>query len=159
MAAGKTNVMRLLEQKKIAYTAHTYPHNGNEAVDGEAVARLTGQDPARVFKTLVTKGHSGGHFVFVLPVAAELNLKKAAVSVGEKSVEMIAVKELLPLTGYIRGGCSPVGMKKPFPTVLARQAEAQPRILVSGGKIGTQVELSPEDLLHITGGIYADITL
>lgn len=159
MAAGKTNVMRILEQKKIAYAAYTYPHDGNEAVDGESVARLTGQDPVRVFKTLVTRGHSGGYFVFVIPVAEELNLKKAAAAVGEKSVGMIAVKELLPLTGYIRGGCSPVGMKKPFPTVLARQAEEQSTILVSGGKIGTQVELSPIDLLQITGGRLADITI
>lgn len=159
MAAGKTNVMRILEQKKIAYAAYTYPHDGNEAVDGESVARLTGQDPVRVFKTLVTRGHSGGYFVFVIPVAEELNLKKAAAAVGEKSVGMIAVKELLPLTGYIRGGCSPVGMKKPLPTVLARQAEEQSTILVSGGKIGTQVELSPIDLLQITGGRLADITI
>ena len=157
MAAAKTNVMRILEQKKIAYTAHTYPHNGNEAVDGASIAKLTGQDPARVFKTLVTKGHSGGHFVFVLPVEEELNLKKAAAAVGEKSVDMIHVKELLPLTGYIRGGCSPVGMKKPFPTVLALQAEQQPTILVSGGKIGTQGEVAPQDLIKITGAHYADI--
>lgn len=157
MAAAKTNVMRILEQKKIAYTAHTYPHNGNEAVDGASIAKLTGQDPARVFKTLVTKVHSGGHFVFVLPVEEELNLKKAAAAVGEKSVDMIHVKELLPLTGYIRGGCSPVGMKKPFPTVLALQAEQQPTILVSGGKIGTQVEVAPQDLIKITGAHYADI--
>ena len=105
----------------------------------------------------MTKGHSGGHFVFVLPVEEELNLKKAAAAVGEKSVGMIHVKELLPLTGYIRGGCSPVGMKKPFPTVLALQAEQQPTILVSGGKIGTQVEVAPQDLIKITGAHYADI--
>ena len=158
MAAGKTNVMRILEQQKIPYMAHTYPHQGNEAVDGESIAQLTGQNPDRVFKTLVTKGHSGGHFVFVIPVALELNLKKAAAAVDEKAVSMIAVKELLPLTGYIRGGCSPVGMKKPFPTVLASQAGQQETILVSGGKIGTQVEVAPQDLLRITGGKLADIT-
>lgn len=158
MAAAKTNVMRILEQHKIAYTAHTYPH-GPEAVDGETVAQLTGQDPTHVFKTLVTKGHSGGHYVFVIPVAAELNLKKAAATVGEKAVSMIAVKELLPLTGYVRGGCSPVGMKKPFPTVLALQAQSHNTILVSGGKIGTQVELAPDDLLRITNGKTADIIM
>lgn len=157
MADGKTNAMRILEQKGIAYTPHTYPH-GKEAVDGESIARLTGQDPARVFKTLVTKGHSGQHYVFVLPVARELHLKKAAAAVGEKAVSMIAVKDLLPLTGYVRGGCSPVGMKKPFPTVLARQAEDQSAILVSGGKIGVQIEAAPADLLAATGGKLADIT-
>lgn len=156
MAAGKTNVMRILEQKGVPYTAHTYPH-GPDAVDGETVARLTGQDPGHVFKTLVTRGHSGGYAVFVIPVAAELNLKKAAASVGEKAVSMVAVKELLPLTGYVRGGCSPIGMKKPFPTVVAVQAEKQETVLVSAGKIGIQVELSVKDLVTLTGGKTADI--
>lgn len=158
MADGKTNAMRILEQKGMAYTAHTYPH-GKEAVDGESVAKLTGQDPARVFKTLVTKGHSGQHYVFVVPVEEELHLKKAAAAVGEKSVSMVAVKDLLPLTGYVRGGCSPVGMKKPFPTVLAMQAREQTAILVSGGKIGIQIELAPRDLLAAIGGKLADITI
>lgn len=158
MAENKTNAMRILEQRKIAYTAHSYPH-GEEAVDGETVARLTGQDPARVFKTLVTKGHGGGYYVFVIPVAAELHLKKAAAAAKEKSVAMIAVKELLPLTGYVRGGCSPVGMKKPFPTFLACQAAEQETILVSGGRIGTQIEVAPDDLLQITRGCFADITV
>lgn len=158
MADGKTNAMRILEQKGVTYTVHTYPH-GKEAVDGESVARLTGQNPARVFKTLVTKGHSGQHYVFVIPVAQELHLKKAAAAVGEKSVSMVAVKDLLPLTGYVRGGCSPVGMKKPFPTVLAMQAQEQTAILVSGGKIGVQMDLAPQDLLSAIGGKLADITI
>ena len=112
----KTNVMRILDQKKIPYEARHYPH-GAEAVDGLAVARALGEDPAGVFKTLVTRGSKGGYYVFVIPVAEELDLKKAARAVGEKSVAMLHVKELLPLTGYVRGGCSPVGMKKQFPTV------------------------------------------
>ena len=111
MAEFKTNVMRILEKAKINYTAHEYPH-GKEAVDGVSVAKLLGQNPECVFKTLVTKGVSGGYFVFVVPVAEELDLKKAAKSVGEKSVEMIHVKDILKVTGYIRGGCSPIGMKK-----------------------------------------------
>jgi len=156
MAESKTNAMRILEQQKIPYIAHSYPHEEG-AVDGVSIAQLTGQDPNRVFKTLVTKGHSGAYYVFVLPVAQELHLKKAAVAAGEKSVAMIAVKELLPLTGYVRGGCSPVGMKKPFATFFARQAADQSTILVSGGRIGTQVEVKPDDLLRITHGRLADI--
>ena len=113
----KTNVMRTLEQKKIPYTAHTYPHEEGVAVDGATVARSLGQNPARVFKTLVTRGASGGYYVFDIPVEATLDLKKAAKAVGEKSVAMLHQKELLPLTGYVHGGCSPVGMKKLFPTV------------------------------------------
>lgn len=157
MAENKTNAMRILEQRKIPYIAHSYPH-GDEAVDGVSIAQLTGQDPERVFKTLVTKGHSGGYYVFVVPVAAELHLKKAAAAAREKSVAMIAVKELLPLTGYVRGGCSPVGMKKLFPTFFAEQAAVQPTIWVSGGRIGTQIEVKPDDLLKITRGRFADIT-
>ncbi|MGI6264783.1 MAG: Cys-tRNA(Pro) deacylase [Acutalibacteraceae bacterium] len=157
MAENKTNVMRILDQKKIPYIPHTYPH-GEEAVDGETIARLTGEDPAHVFKTLVTRGHSGKYYVFVVPVEAELHLKKAAVAAGEKAVDMIAVKQLLPLTGYVRGGCSPIGMKKPFPTFLAKQAQNLTTILVSAGKIGTQIEATPDDLIRITGGSFADIT-
>ncbi len=157
MADSKTNVMRTLEQKKIPYTAHSYPH-GDEAVDGVTVARMTGQDPARVFKTLVTRGASKKLYVFVIPVAKELDLKKAAKAAGEKSVAMIHVSEINALTGYVRGGCSPVGMKKLYPTLLDRSAESQETILVSAGKIGAQVELNPNDLLGIVRGSYADLT-
>ena len=119
----KTNVMRLLDQKKVPYTPHTYPH-GDDAVDGVTVAQMTGMDPAKVFKTLVARGASKTPYVFVIPVARELDLKKAAKAVGEKSIAMLHVSELTPLTGYVRGGCSPVGMKKQFRTVFAAQALA-----------------------------------
>ena len=119
----KTNVMRVLEQKKIAYTAHTYPHEEGMAVDGVTVAKSMGFDPAIVFKTLVARGASKQYYVFDVPVAENLDLKKAAKAVGEKSIEMIHQKELLPLTGYVHGGCSPVGMKKLFPTVFHETAE------------------------------------
>lgn len=157
MAAVKTNVMRVLEQHKIAYEAHEYEH-GKEAVDGVTVARLLGQDPAQVFKTLVARGRSGGYHVFVLPAARELDLKKAAKAAGEKSVELVHVKELLGLTGYVRGGCSPVGMKKAFPTVFDESALAQPTIMVSAGKIGFQVECAPADLIALTRATAAPIT-
>ena len=156
MAEQKTNVMRLLEQKKIRYTAHEYPH-GDEAVDGLTVATITGQDPARVFKTLVARGAGGKIYVFVIPVAMELELKKAAKAVREKSVSMVHVNELLGLTGYVRGGCSPIGMKKRYPTVFHSSMTQQETILVSAGKIGSQAELRPADLLSLTGGITADI--
>ncbi len=152
----KTNVMRLLEQKKISYTAHTYDH-GAAAPDGVTVARSLGQDPAAVFKTLVAKGASGGYYVFDIPVAETLDLKKAAKAVGEKSVAMIAQKELLPLTGYIHGGCSPVGMKKQFPTVFHESCLAQDTICVSAGKIGFQVEVRPDDLIALLRAATADL--
>ena len=154
----KTNVMRILDQKKIPYTPYTYPHEPGVAVDGVTVAESMGQDPARVFKTLVTKGASGGYYVFDIPVAATLDLKKAARAVGEKSIAMIHQKELLPLTGYVHGGCSPVGMKKPFPTVFHHSALDQETIFVSAGKIGFQVELSPADLMKLVRGTAADVT-
>ena len=140
----KTNVMRTLEQKKIAYTPHEYPADG--PVDGVSVAAYLNQDPEQVFKTLVTKGAGGGYYVFDIPVAENLDLKKAAKAVGEKSIAMLPQKELLPLTGYIHGGCSPIGMKKPFPTVLHESAADCESIYVSAGKIGYQVQLSPGDL-------------
>ena len=140
----KTNVMRLLEQKNIPYTAHTYPADG--AVDGVSVAARLGQDVRAVFKTLVTRGASGSYYVFDIPVAENLDLKKAARAVGEKSVAMLPQKELLPLTGYIHGGCSPIGMKKPFPTVLHQSAAEYDTICISAGKVGFQVELSPAGL-------------
>ena len=153
----KTNVMRTLEQKKIPYTAHTYPHEEGVAVDGATVARSLGQDPARVFKTLVTRGASGGYYVFDIPVEATLDLKKAAKAVGEKSVAMLHQKELLPLTGYVHGGCSPVGMKKLFPTVFHETALDGEIIMVSAGKIGYQVACNPADLIALVRGKTADV--
>ncbi|MDY4486633.1 MAG: Cys-tRNA(Pro) deacylase [Candidatus Limivicinus sp.] len=156
MAEQKTNVMRILGQKKIKYTAHEYPH-GEDAVDGVTVARMTGRDPACVFKTLVTRGASKGIYVFVIPVAEELDLKKAAKAVGEKSIAMVHVSEINALTGYVRGGCSPIGMKKQFKTVYHSSILSQDTVLVSAGKIGQQVELSPADLIGLTRGDTANI--
>ena len=155
----KTNVMRTLEQKKIPYTAHTYPHEEGVAVDGATVARSLGQDPARVFKTLVTRGASGGYYVFDIPVEATLDLKKAAKAVGEKSVAMLHQKELLPLTGYVHGGCSPVGMKKLFPTVFHETALDGEIIMVSAGKIGYQVACKPADLIALVRAKTADVVV
>lgn len=153
----KTNVMRVLDQKNIPYTPHTYdPEAG---LDGVSVARQLGQDPERVFKTLVARGASGGLYVFDIPVEANLDLKKAAKAVGEKSVAMIHQKELLPLTGYVHGGCSPVGMKKQFPTVFDETAELFDAIFVSAGKVGFQVEVRPDDLIGLVGGTAGDITV
>ncbi len=152
----KTNVMRTLEQKKVPYTAHAYPV-GDSAPDGVSVARMMGQDPDDVFKTLVCRGASGGYYVFDIPVAAALDLKKAARAVGEKSVAMIAQRELLPLTGYIHGGCSPVGMKKPFPTVFHGSVTERETVFVSAGKVGFQIECRPADLLALVGADTADI--
>lgn len=151
----KTNVMRTLTQQGVAYTPHIYDPEGG--IDGVSVAKTLGQDPEAVFKTLVTRGASGGYYVFDIPVAASLDLKKAARAVGEKSVTMIAQKELLPLTGYVHGGCSPVGMKKPFPTVFHETAVLYDTICVSAGRIGSQVELAPGDLLSLLGAKTADI--
>lgn len=153
----KTNVMRTLEQKKIPYTPHTYPHEEGVAVDGETVAALLGQDPAAVFKTLVTKGASGGYYVFDIPVAESLDLKKAAKAVGEKSIAMLPGKELLPLTGYVHGGCSPVGMKKQFPTVFHESCLQQETMTVSAGKIGYQVTAKPADLIALVRAGTADV--
>ena len=155
----KTNVMRVLDQKKIPYTPHTYPHGDGEALDGVTVAQNLGINPDQVFKTLVTKGASGGYYVFDIPVAATLDLKKAAKAVGEKSVAMLPSKELLPLTGYVHGGCSPIGMKKQHPTVLDETARQFETIYVSGGKIGAQVELNPNDLAVFIHASYAPLTL
>ena len=157
MAEQKTNVMRLLEQKKIPYTAHSYPH-GDEAVDGVTVARITGQDPAKVFKTLVAAGASKRVYVFGIPVAAELDLKNAAKAVGEKSIAMVKVNELLALTGYVRGGCSPVGMKKLYPTVFDASIETLDTVLVSAGRIGWQIELQPAALIALCRAKCAEIT-
>lgn len=153
----KTNVMRVLDQKKISYTPHSYPH-GDEAVDGLTVAAMTGLDPQRVFKTLVARGASKTPYVFVIPVAHELDLKLAAKAVGEKSVAMLHVSELTPLTGYVRGGCSPIGMKKLFRTVIDASALNFSEIVVSGGRIGTQVELAPDALCGLIRGSFALLT-
>ena len=152
---AKTNAMRLLER---AGTAHEYPHAAGEAVDGVTVARLTERDPACVFKTLVTQGADRNYYVFVIPVAAELDLKKAARAAGVKSVAMLHVADLLKVTGYVRGGCSPVGMKKQYKTVFDQSCLAQPAILVSAGRIGTQIEAAPADLLAAVRGTAAAIT-
>ena len=151
----KTNVMRTLEQKKIPYTAHTYDPNG--AIDGVSVAATLHQPAEQVFKTLVTKGASGAYYVFDIPVAENLDLKKAAKAVGEKSIAMLPQKELLPLTGYVHGGCSPVGMKKQFPTVFHETAPLYDTICVSAGKIGFQVECRPDDLLALLRADTADV--
>ena len=136
----KTNVMKILDQKKIEYKEHTYLNTG--AIGGQEVAEALGEDANRVFKTLVTVGKTGNHYVFLVPVNKELNLKKAAKAVNEKKIEMIKSKELLPLTGYIHGGCSPIGMKKFFKTTIHSTAENYDTIMFSAGKIGYQVETS-----------------
>lgn len=140
----KTNVMRVLEQKKICYTSHCYADTG--VISGAEVAAVLHQNPDQVFKTLVTVAGSGSHYVFLVPVEKELNLKKAARAVGEKSIQMLKSKDLLPLTGYVHGGCSPVGMKKQFRTVVDRSAADFDTILFSGGRIGYQVEVPFEEL-------------
>lgn len=156
MKEQKTNVMRLLAQKKISYTPHEYPH-GDEAVDGLTVARICGQNPEQVFKTLVARGASKTIYVFVIPVTGELDLKKAAKASGEKSVAMIHVSEINALTGYVRGGCSPVGMRKQYKTFFNISAADKPTIMVSAGKIGYQVELAPNELVKLTRGSYAQL--
>jgi Cys-tRNA(Pro)/Cys-tRNA(Cys) deacylase len=156
MKEQKTNVMRILEQKKIPYTARSYPH-GDQPVDGVSVAQALGQDPASVFKTLVAQSGSGHFYVFVIPVAEELDLKKAARAVGEKSISMLPLKSLTALTGYVRGGCSPVGMKKLFPTTFHESALAQSAIAVSAGKIGEQVLVAPQTLADLVRGSFADL--
>ena len=155
MAAQKTNVMRVLEQKKVPYESRAYTQDAT--LTGEEIAGILGQDPRRVFKTLVTRGKSGQYYVFVVPVAEDLDLKKAAKASGEKSIEMIKQKELLPLTGYVHGGCSPIGMKKAFPTFIHESAADLPRMFVSAGKVGFQVEVSPQDLAKTVGCGFADL--
>ena len=156
MKQEKTNVMRILEQNKIAYESHTY--DSTQAISGTEVAAVLNENPEQVFKTLVTVGASKQNYVFVVPVCSELNLKKAAKAVGEKNIEMIKSKELLPLTGYIHGGCSPIGMKKLFTTVIDETAVLYDTIIFSGGKIGYQVELSIEELKNVIPFELEDIT-
>ncbi len=152
---GKTNVMRALDSLKIAYREHHY--KADPTMSGLEVARELGEDPEQVFKTLVTRGKSGQHYVFVIPVGAELDLKKAAKISGEKAVVMVPQKELLPLTGYVHGGCSPIGMKKPFQSFLHETAELYDTVCVSAGKVGAQVELAPRDLIRAASLQVADI--
>lgn len=151
----KTNVMRILEQKKINY--NTYSYADTEAISGVEVAEVLGQNPNQVFKTLVTVGNSKSYFVFMIPVHMELDLKKAAKAVGEKSISMIKSKELLPLTGYIHGGCSPIGMKKQFRTTVHETAKDFDTIIFSAGKIGYQVEVSLDDLKKVVRVELADV--
>jgi len=151
----KTNVMRILEQKKIKYNSYSYA--STQAISGMEVATALNQDPNCVFKTLVTVGTSKKNYVFLVPVNKELNLKKAAKSVNEKKVEMIKSKKLLPLTGYIHGGCSPIGMKKQFKTVINTTAQNFEKIIFSAGKIGYQVEMSLENLQKVINFTLADI--
>ena len=156
MAEEKTNVMRILDQKKVAYTPHHYAHPGG-AVDGVSVAALIDRDPGSVCKTLVTQGASQKYYVFVIPVGRELDLKAAAKAAGEKSIAMLPQARLLPLTGYVHGGCSPIGMKKLFPTVLDQSVENLDAIVVSAGRIGAQVELAPAALCGLIRGKFAPV--
>ena len=148
-AGEKTNVMRILDQKKIEYKSHTY--EADPTLTGEQIAGILGENPDKVFKTLVTRGKTGAYYVFVVPVKAELDLKKAAKASGEKSIEMIKQKELLPLTGYVHGGCSPIGMKKQFKTFIHETATQYDKVFVSAGRVGCQIELKPEDLIGVAG--------
>ena len=153
-ANDKTNVMRVLDAKKISYESHTYEPDAT--LTGEEIAAILNEDSAKVFKTLVTQGKSNTYYVFVVPVKEELDLKKAAKAAGEKSIDMIKQKELLPLTGYVHGGCSPIGMKKQFKTFIHETAPTYEKIYVSAGRVGAQIELSPSDLISVTRSITAD---
>lgn len=152
----KTNVMRILDQKRVTYKSYCYVDTN--AISGMDVASVLNENPSQVFKTLVTVGNSKNHYVFLVPVNKELNLKKAATAVGEKNVEMVKSKDLLSLTGYIHGGCSPIGMKKQFKTVIDISANNYDNIIFSGGKIGYQVELTLEDLKKVISFTLASIT-
>jgi Cys-tRNA(Pro)/Cys-tRNA(Cys) deacylase len=151
----KTNAMRLLEKNKLPFQIHTY--DSDEFIDGVAVAEKLSQPVEKTYKTLVTQGKSKNYFVFVIPVAQELDLKKAARSVGEKSVEMIHVKDINQITGYVRGGCSPNGMKKLFKTVIDNSAAELETIFLSGGRLGSQIEMKPQDLAQVVRGSFADL--
>ena len=152
---NKTNAMRILETMKIPFETHTY--ECDEFIDGIQIADMLGQPHDKVFKTLVTVGASKNYFVFVIPIAEELDMKKAARSVGEKNVAMIPVKDINQVTGYIRGGCTAIGMKKQYVTRVAEEAILQDTIIVSGGRLGMQIELKPDELLQAAGAEYADL--
>ena len=151
----KTNVMRVLDGKKISYESHAYEPDAT--LSGEDIAGILGEDPKKVFKTLVTQGKSNAYYVFVVPVEAGLDLKKAAKASGEKAIAMIKQKDLLPLTGYVHGGCSPIGMKKQFPTFIHETATELDKIFVSAGKVGFQIELAPADLIKVANCRPADV--
>lgn len=153
----KTNAMRILDREKVSYTYQTY--ECSEFTDGIHVADQLGLPHEQVFKTLVTIGKTGGHYVFVIPIAREIDLKKAARAVHEKSLEMLPLKELTKVTGYVRGGCTSIGMKKPFPTVIQKEAQEMEWIYISGGKLGMQLRLSPLDLKKVTSAEFADVTV
>lgn len=153
---GKTNAMRILDRLGVAYTAHEYDHADGK-IDGVAVAQKMGQPLERVFKTLVTQGAGRDYFVFVIPVAKELDLKAAARAVGQKAVAMIPVADINRVTGYIRGGCSPIGMKKAYATVVDASCRQVETMIVSAGKIGHQIELRPQDLVAAAGAAVAPI--
>ena len=154
----KTNAIRMLDQKKIKYNTYEYPHDDGVCVDGETVAQLLNQNPDTVFKTLVTVGNDKRYYVCVVPVKQELDLKKAAKAFGVKSLEMIAVKDINNVTGYIRGGCSPIGMKKVFPTIIDESALLYENIIFSGGKIGLQIEMNPKDIEKLIRVSFKEIT-
>jgi len=151
----KTNVMRVLDGKKIPYESHSY--EPDPTLSGEQIAGILGEDPAKVFKTLVTQGKSGAYYVCVVPVKEELDLKKAAKAAGEKAIAMIKQKDLLPLTGYVHGGCSPIGMKKSFPTFIHQTATGFDRMFVSAGRVGFQIEIDPKDLIAVARCQPADL--
>ncbi len=151
----KTNAMRMLDRLKIKYEINTY--DCDEFIDGVHIADMLGQDYDSTFKTLVTVGKSGEYYVFAIPIHLELDLKKAAQSVGEKSVEMLHVKDINAVTGYIRGGCTPIGMKKQYKTVLHSSISGLNRVIISGGRLGTQIILAPSDLIKATAATLADI--
>ena len=153
----KTNALREIEAAGIEHRFITF--ECEEALSGVDVAAKLGEDPDHVFKTLVTEAKSGQHYVFMVPVACELDLKKAAAAVGEKAVSMIKARDLLPLTGYVHGGCSPIGMKTPFPTAIDETAQLYDTIMFSGGRIGCQVEMSPDDLDKLVSLVFADLTV
>jgi Cys-tRNA(Pro)/Cys-tRNA(Cys) deacylase len=152
----KTNAMRILDNLNIDYNSMSYDDSDGK-IDGISVARKIGKSPEMVFKTLVTHGNSGDIYVFIIPAAEELDFKKAAKASGEKKIEMIHVKDILKHTGYIRGGCSPIGMKKAYPTFIDETAIILDNIIVSGGKIGIQIELKPEDLKKAINGEIVDL--
>ncbi|MBQ6783278.1 MAG: Cys-tRNA(Pro) deacylase [Acholeplasmatales bacterium] len=154
----KTNAIRMLDQKKIKYNTYEYPHEDGVCVDGETVAQLLNQNPDTVFKTLVTVGNDKIYYVCVVPVKQELDLKKAAKAFCVKSLEMIAVKDINNVTGYIRGGCSPIGMKKVFPTIIDESALLYENIIFSGGKIGLQIEMNPKDIEKLIRVSFKEIT-
>ena len=153
---AKTNAMRMLDRQKVKYEALSY--ECDEFIDGIHCADITGAPYDQSFKTLVMEGKSGGYYVFVVPIEKEVDRKAAAKAVGEKTVDMIHVKDITKITGYVRGGCSPLGMKKQFPTILDKSMEQFDKIYISGGRIGTSMALSPADLVAVTGAAYADIT-